>query len=113
MNDGKKHAALLAWSVTLGGVWLWAPVARQDTPKEVQVPDIPRTLSDQPASGWVVFKVGRQKCRLDVTQERDNPNYFIAFADSTNGFETYGGGRFVWVDVEDKNGRVVLDFNKS
>ena len=35
------------------------------------------------------------------------------FADGPNGFETYGGGRFVWVDVEDENGRVVLDFNKS
>ncbi len=86
---------------------------RYDPPKTIKVPNILGTVSDQPSPGAVVFKVGRKKYRLDVTQERDNPNYFIVFADQTNGFETYGGGRFVWVDVEDENGRVVLDFNKS
>ena len=86
---------------------------RYDPPRTIKVPNILGTVSDQPSPGAVVFKVGRKKYRLDVTQERDNPNYFIAFGDSTNGFETYGGGRFVWVDVEDENGRVVLDFNKS
>ncbi len=86
---------------------------RYDPPKTIRVPNILGTVSDQPSPGAVVFKVGRKKYRLDVTQERDNPNYFIAFGDSTNGFETYGGGRFVWVDVEDDDGRVVLDFNKS
>ncbi len=86
---------------------------RNDPPKTVRVPNILGTVSDQPSPGAVVFKVGRKKYRLDVTQERGNPNYFIAFGDQTNGFETYGGGRFVWVDAEDENGRVVLDFNKS
>ncbi len=86
---------------------------RYDPPKTIRVPNILGTVSDQPSPGAVLFKVGRKKYRLDVTQERDNPNYFIAFGDSTNGFETYGGGRFVWVDVEDEDGRVVLDFNKS
>ncbi len=86
---------------------------RNDPPKIIKVPNILGTVSDEPSPGAVVFKVGRKKYRLDVTQERDNPNYFIAFGDQTNGFETYGGGRFVWVDVEDKDGRVVLDFNKS
>ncbi len=86
---------------------------RYDPPRTIKVPNILGTVSDQPSPGAVVFKVGRKKYRLDVTQERDNPNYFIVFADETNGLETYGGGRFVWVDVEDKDGHVVLDFNKS
>jgi hypothetical protein len=86
---------------------------RYNPPRTIKVPNILGTVSNQPSPGAVVFKVGRKEYRLDVTQERDNPNYFIAFGDQTNGFETYGGGRFVWVDVEDENGRVVLDFNKS
>ncbi len=36
---------------------------------------------------------------------------FIVFGDDTNARETYGGGRFVYVDRPDENGLVVLDFN--
>lgn len=86
---------------------------RYDPPKMIKVPNILGTVSDQPSPGAVVFRVNGKTFRLDVTTERGNPNYFIAFADSTNGFDTYGGGRFVWVDAEDEDGHTVLDFNRS
>ncbi|MCZ6917961.1 MAG: DUF1684 domain-containing protein [Gemmatimonadetes bacterium] len=93
--------------------WSVADFERYDPPKMIKVPNILGTVSDQPSPGAVVFRVNGKTFRLDVTTERGNPNYFIAFADSTNGFDTYGGGRFLWVDAEDEHGRTVLDFNRS
>ena len=40
-------------------------------------------------------------------------NFFIAFGDKTNGKETYGGGRYLYVMPEDSLGNVTIDFNKS
>jgi uncharacterized protein (DUF1684 family) len=39
---------------------------------------------------------------------------FIPFTDETNNKETYGGGRYIDLDAKDiKDGKIVLDFNKS
>lgn len=38
--------------------------------------------------------------------------YFIPFADSTSGEETYGGGRYLEVEKE-QDGKLILDFNKA
>ena len=38
---------------------------------------------------------------------------FIPFTDNTNNVETYGGGRYIDLDVRDiKDGKITLDFNK-
>ncbi len=39
--------------------------------------------------------------------------FFLAFGDLTNGKETYGGGRFLYVLPEDEKSNVTIDFNKS
>ncbi len=39
--------------------------------------------------------------------------FFIVFADLTSGEETYGAGRFLYVDKPDSNNNVILDFNKA
>ncbi len=36
--------------------------------------------------------------------------FFMAFADHTNGKETYGGGRFIWVDAPQDGDRMIIDF---
>lgn len=39
---------------------------------------------------------------------------FIPFTDNTNNKETYGGGRYIDLSIEDiQSGRIELDFNKS
>jgi uncharacterized protein len=39
---------------------------------------------------------------------------FVPFGDSTSGFESYGGGRYLDLETTDiKNNKVVLDFNKA
>ncbi|WP_136054544.1 DUF1684 domain-containing protein [Microbacterium sp. K24] len=37
----------------------------------------------------------------------------LVFGDETNGSETYGSGRFLFVELRDDEGTVVLDFNRA
>ena len=39
--------------------------------------------------------------------------FFIVFGDKTNGNESYGGGRFLYLDPPEENGNIILDFNKA
>jgi uncharacterized protein (DUF1684 family) len=48
---------------------------------------------------------------LDVPGGEEFGRYMLVFADSTSGGATYGGGRYLWVDAPDDQGRVVVDFN--
>jgi uncharacterized protein (DUF1684 family) len=61
----------------------------------------------------VVFEVGGRPYRLDAVQEPGSEDLFLIFGDETNGVETYGGGRFLYASPADKDGRVVVDFNKA
>jgi len=43
-----------------------------------------------------------------------NQKLFVMYKDLTNGDSTYGGGRYLYLDMKDViDGRVVIDFNKS
>ncbi len=57
------------------------------------------------------FTIEAENYRLNVFAEAGDEEYFIIFADATNGPETYGGGRFLYIPVADENGAVDLDFN--
>ncbi|ARS36422.1 DUF1684 domain-containing protein [Pontibacter actiniarum] len=46
-----------------------------------------------------------------LSEEKDQ--LFVPFTDKTNGFETYGGGRFMDVPFEEGNETVMLDFNRA
>jgi hypothetical protein len=39
--------------------------------------------------------------------------YFVLFGDATNGTQTYGAGRYLYVPLADANGHTVIDFNKA
>ncbi|MBL7962006.1 DUF1684 domain-containing protein, partial [bacterium] len=38
---------------------------------------------------------------------------FIIFGDKTNGFDTYGGGRFLYAKMPRADDKVIIDFNKA
>lgn len=38
---------------------------------------------------------------------------FVVFGDDTNGEQTYGGGRFLYVDIPEDGQAAILDFNKA
>lgn len=79
--------------------------------KTVSVPNVIGTVSETRSPAALEFWVGGERHALDVVGEPDHGQYMLVFADATSGSETYGGGRYLWVDEPDARGRVVLDFN--
>jgi uncharacterized protein (DUF1684 family) len=79
--------------------------------KTVMVPNVLGTSSEAESPAYVEFWIDGQRHTLDVTGEPDSDRYMMVFADATTGHETYGGGRYLWFDAPDEEGRVVLDFN--
>jgi uncharacterized protein (DUF1684 family) len=65
---------------------------------------------DSPAA--LAFELDGQTCCLDAVLEPGERDWFVMFADRTNGRQTYGAGRFLYV-APPVDGRTVIDFNKS
>lgn len=80
-------------------------------PKEIIVPNVLGQMNKELSPGAVVFQVGEKFYKIDALDEGDK--LFLIFADRTSGEETYGGGRFMYVDKPDSNGNLILDFNKA
>ncbi|HEX9885144.1 MAG TPA: DUF1684 domain-containing protein [Longimicrobiales bacterium] len=79
--------------------------------KTVAVPNVLGTVSESPSPAALEFWIDGARHTLDVVGEPDHGRYMLVFADATSGAETYGGGRYLWVDQPDERGRVVVDFN--
>jgi uncharacterized protein (DUF1684 family) len=63
-------------------------------------------------AGYAIFTLHEKEHRLLLLQAENgiNDKLFLAFADETNGEETYGGGRYL--NIPKPNGTVVtIDFN--
>ena len=87
-----------------------------DPPKRLPVTSILGTVEQEISPGAVAFEAdgaghGRT-WRLDSILERGQTDYWIILGDRTNGTDTYGGGRFVYVPPP-QGSRTVLDFNKA
>jgi uncharacterized protein len=80
-------------------------------PKTIPIPNVLGSVEPSPSPGTVVFEHGGRTLRLDAL-EGDDGGLFLIFGDPTNGKETYGAGRFLDTEAP-KNGRVVVDFNRS
>ncbi|MGH7724280.1 MAG: DUF1684 domain-containing protein [Candidatus Eiseniibacteriota bacterium] len=86
---------------------------RYRPPKAIQLPDNRGKSSPYFEYGSYPFLVRGDTLRLIVYRPFEHPEqYFIAFADSTSGIATYGGGRYVHLDSLDTH-KFVLDFNKA
>jgi len=79
--------------------------------KTIPINDVIGLTTETPFGGTLLFEIEGQKFQLDATLE-DN-ELFIVFADETTGNETYGGGRFLYVDKPSDGNTVILDFNKA
>lgn len=67
---------------------------------------------DNPVLGYLEFEHNNASYRL--TAMYGGPlQYFLIIGDETNSAETYGGGRFMYVNKPDANGYIELDFNKA
>lgn len=99
----------LAGELRVRGTFEWKEPA--DT---IEIPNILGTVNATPSPASVRFRVDGKTYRLALWKDSDDPaNFFTAFADGTNGSETYGGGRFLWIDAPDAEGHTIVDFNRS
>jgi uncharacterized protein len=80
-------------------------------PKEVFIPTILGTVEKDSSPGKLIFNIDKKEYSLEPTSA--GKDLFLVFADLTSGEETYGAGRFLYVDKPDSNNNVIIDFNKS
>lgn len=83
-----------------------------DPPRRRAVAGVQGTVEQELFPGAVVFEAAGGLHRLEAILERGQTEYWIVFGDGTNGRETYGAGRFVYVPAP-AGGRTVVDFNKA
>ncbi|MBE0538741.1 MAG: DUF1684 domain-containing protein [Ignavibacterium sp.] len=80
--------------------------------KEIDVPNVLGQISKEKCPGAIVFERDGKTYRIDAVDEGGD-RFFLIIADQTSGEETYGGGRFMYVDKPDSTGTILLDFNKA
>jgi uncharacterized protein len=66
----------------------------------------------QKSPGRIHFTISGIAYTLDAL-ENTADDLFIIFADATNGLDTYGSGRYIYIPKADANGNIILDFNKA
>lgn len=79
--------------------------------KQLHITDITGRTFLEDSPGVLHFSKGGKKFTLEAGGTMDE--FFIVFGDLTNKKSTYGGGRFLYANAPDKDGNVILDFNKS
>ncbi len=80
--------------------------------KEIDVPNVLGQISKEKCPGAVVFERDGKTHRIDAV-DGGGDRLFLIIADQTSGEETYGGGRFMYVNKPDSAGTILLDFNKA
>jgi uncharacterized protein (DUF1684 family) len=82
-----------------------------EEPRELLIPTVIGTVEKNMCPGILHFTVnGVQQKFYPVTAGR---RLFVIFADETSALETYGGGRFLYLDKPDRRGLVTIDVNKA
>ena len=83
-----------------------------DPPRAISVPNVLGHQDSERSPGALVFERAGQTYRLDPVLERGETDYFVIFGDATNGKDTYGAGRFLYVKPP-VDGKTIIDFNKA
>jgi uncharacterized protein (DUF1684 family) len=83
-----------------------------DPPKPISVPNVLGHDDSEKSPGALVFERNGQTYRLDPVLEPGETDYFVIFGDATNGKETYGAGRFLYVKPP-VDGKTLIDFNNA
>lgn len=65
------------------------------------------------APGVLVFEKDGGEYRITPVIDTSTNDYFLIFADATNGAETYNAGRYLHAPFVDASGQTYLDFNQA
>lgn len=93
----------------------WRVAARVEPyspPKTIPIINVLCMEEEMLSPGALLFEVDSKTYRLDAVLETGERDWFVMFADQTNGQQTYGAGRFLYV-APPVNGETVIDFSKS
>ena len=77
----------------------------------LEIIDITGAVSRDPTPGTFVFARAGATWRIAALAGGEDGSLFLVFGDLTNETDTYGGGRFLYTDPPEADGRVVADFN--
>lgn len=84
------------------------------SPTKVRIANVLGQVNDYVSPGVVEFELGGRKLRLTPVYETpEEDELFFIFKDGTSGKTTYGAGRFLYSALPDRDGRVILDFNRA
>jgi len=90
----------------------------EDLPK-IEIKTSTGNVSDYVIYGKLSFKIDRKSYELSVYQsarlvgtDRTKGALFVPFTDKTSGEETYGGGRYLVMDISEGN-QLNIDFNMA
>lgn len=82
------------------------------TPQSITMPSVLGSQTVEKSTGRLLFTVNGRQHHLYPSGSTDQ-DFFIVFADLTNGHETYGGGRFLKVPIPTEGQATVIDFNRA
>lgn len=86
---------------------------RFNEPREITIPDILGKEYQDSLYGMLEFTINGEDYSLAPLGHPDNDEeFFIIFGDQTNGDDTYGGGRYIYIPTPE-NGTTYIDFNKA
>lgn len=117
LKDSKNSALLEFKGITTYPINLsWRVEAKlepSDTIKTIEIPTVLGTITKEPCIGSLLVKIKGETYQLDPIGDTNSDRLFIIFSDETNGQETYGAGRFLYVDRPNPQGITFIDFNKA
>lgn len=68
---------------------------------------------EMPNPGALAFRLDGKSLQLEALVEEGSEQLFIVMTDATSGRQTYGAGRFLYVDYPNPDGITEIDFNKA
>ncbi|HQZ16926.1 MAG TPA: DUF1684 domain-containing protein [Vicinamibacteria bacterium] len=84
------------------------------SPAKVKIANVLGQVNDYVSPGVVEFELRGRKLRLTPVYETpEEDELFFIFKDATSGKTTYGAGRFLYSALPDRDGMVILDFNRA
>ena len=117
-KDFKKFSSLSFFPID-SSYRIEAKFVLNENPVLFEMPTTTSRLPIYKTYGTATFNLNGKTHELQVYQNQElilNPEYkdhlFVPFTDSTNGNESYGGGRYIDTTFP-KDGIILLDFNKA
>lgn len=81
-------------------------------PTTINIATVYGTNRKEKSAGLVHFNYQGNKATLEAVDYGEDSPLYLFFSDSTNSKTTYGGGRYLKFKRPDKNGNIILDFNR-